>query len=174
MSKNKKRGGRGGLRVGGLENIGKLLAQAPEAHAPAPTPKPAGPTLESIVAKTVEAGGFSCGDAKFIGAAVREALNLGHAMAVGQNNMVEDLLKQQYAARTALTMPAVVAAIMEQTGIDSLVLDLDAVSTVFSRCRLEHDTLEAVGHASTIEYMLVYLADTPLKDELMSGLRSQP
>lgn len=170
MSKNK-RGGRGGLRVSGLENIGKLVARAPEAVAPAPTPKVHGITAESIVTKTLSNlrsfGGGSAGEAisveahnlAIIGAAVREALNLGHSMAVGQNSAVEELVKKQYDARTALTMPAVVAAIMEQTGIDSLVLDLDAVGTVFKRCRLEHDTLEAVGHPNTMEYSLVYLAD---------------
>lgn len=164
MSKNK-RGGRGGLRVSGLENIGKLVARAPEAHAPAPTPKPHGITAESIIRKTVgklvnlprDVDNGAVG--KYVKAAVTEALNLGHSMAVGQNSAVEELLKKQYDARTALTMPAVVAAIMEQTGIDSLVLDLDAVGTVFKRCRLEHDTLEAVGHPNTMEYSLVYLAD---------------
>lgn len=174
-------------RVKGLSNLATLMVRAPETIAQ-PAPKREVNTQESIVRKTVEAvvghvnkfdndiGDFNAFE-RFIGAAVREAFNLGHASAVGQNNMVEDLLKQQYRARTELTMPAVVAAVMEQTGQDTMLLDLDMVATVFSRCRLEHDTLAEAGHPNTMEYSLIYLADDgkkALTEELLHGLRRQP
>lgn len=156
--------------VKGLANIATLIARAPDALAPAPTPKAHGITAESIIAKTVgrlvslprDVDNGAVG--KYVKAAVTEALNLGHSMAVGQNNMVEDLLKKQYDARTALTMPAVVAAIMEQTGQDTLVLDMDALATVFSRCRIEHDSMDDVGQPNTLEYRLHYLADAGAGD----------
>ncbi len=159
-------------RVKGLANIGALISRAPEAIAPPAEPKGHGITLDGIFDKTIgnmlvmapptAREAFKPEVSRILKAALREAFNLGHAAAVGQNNMVDELLAKQYDARTSLTMPAVVAAVMEQTGMDTLVLDLDAVGTVFTRCRLEHDTLADVGHPSTLEYRLIYRADEGL------------
>lgn len=148
--------------VKGLANIAALVL--PVAVAAAPKPAPAKNTAEGIVAKTVEAGGFSCGDAKLIGAAVREAMNLGHALAVNQNSMVEELLEKQYKARTDLTMPAVVAAVMEQLGMSEMLLDLDNVATVFTRCRLEQSLVDESVAKNYIDYKLRYLADDAAGD----------
>jgi hypothetical protein len=74
---------------------------------------------------------------KIVTAAVREAFNAGHANALDQNSMVEELLKKQYNARTELTLPVAAMAIMEQTGLSDILLDMDAVASVSSRCRIE-------------------------------------
>lgn len=86
----------------------------------------------------------------YLKAGLREAYNLGHADALEQNSQVERLLEQQYEARTRVTMPAVVAAVMEQTGMSKLTIDLDKVGTVFQRNRIEH----TLSDANVIEYTL--------------------
>lgn len=137
------------MSVNGLQNIGALIGRA---DLPTQAPKKSTRnTIEQIVAKTVENGGFSCGDARLIGAAAREAYNLGHADALEQNSAVEKLLEQQYEARTKVTMPAVAAAIMEQQGLTSMTMDLALMATVFDRTKITY-TLDA--ETNVIEYNL--------------------
>ena len=143
------------VSVTGLQNIGKLMERNSAAIAK-PAEKPTEyAKRQAIVKKTVEAAGFSCGDARFIDAAVREAYNAGHADAFAQSQAVDALLDKQYKARTNLTMPAVVAAVMEQTGMGALLLDLDDVATVFDRCQIDYSVQNNV-----IEYSLSFKSDT--------------
>lgn len=80
--------------------------------------------------------------ATYLNAALREAHSLGHAEALEQNSEVERLLEKQYEARTKVTMPAVVAAVMEQSGLASMTMDLALMATVFQRQKIEY-TLDA-------------------------------
>jgi hypothetical protein len=130
--------------INGLANIGLLVAGAALRAAP-PKPKEAD-VKAAIIKKTVGAMPNHLDptsprtvDAvqRIVTAAVREAFNAGHANALDQNHMVEELLKQQYKTRTELTLPVAAMAIMEQSGMSSLLLDLDAVATVNDRCRVE-------------------------------------
>lgn len=78
----------------------------------------------------------------YINAGIRDAYNLGHAEALEQNNQVEKLLENQYAVRTRVTTPAVVCAVMEQLGTESMTLDLGRMATVFDRLDIQY-TLDA-------------------------------
>lgn len=149
------------LRVNGLANIGQFMARVPASTAPTAPPKK---SAEAIIAKTMNAiplGATGCKPEieRIFTAAIREALNLGHALALAQNDMVEALLNKQYDARTALTLPAAVAAIMEQTGMSELTLDLSAVATVFDRCKLDMAANAVDEHGDIIEYKLRHTAD---------------
>jgi hypothetical protein len=157
--------------VKGLENIASLIVPVAAAAAPEDLKKPKHLNTEVIINKTMNnlkqfvngsATDLTIVDAhnrKIVTAAVREALNLGHALAVGQNDMVEKLLEQQYKARTDLTVPVVVAAVMEQLGMTELLLDLGNLSTVFTRCRLEQSMVDESVAKDYIDYRLRYLAD---------------
>jgi hypothetical protein len=135
--------------IKGLANIGLLVAGAALRAAP-PKPKEAD-VKAAIIKKTLGAMPNTLDASKphvisqverIVTAAVREAFNAGHANALDQNHMVEELLKKQYKARTELTLPVAAMAIMEQTGLSDITLDLDAVATVSSRCRIEMQSME--------------------------------
>jgi hypothetical protein len=149
------------LSVKGLANIGQFMSRVPTANV---DPTPPKDSKEAIIAKTVNA--MPLGAAvhrtdveRVVAAAVREAFNLGHAAALAQNDMVEQLLNKQYEARTALTLPAAVAAIMEQTGQDELILDLTAVATVFDRVKLDMAVNPVDEKGDLVEYKLTHFAD---------------
>lgn len=168
MNSRKKIDGDSGKRspqksVKGLENLKSLVLPVMLAQKVAPAEQPKREGADAIIAKTVAklAEGTAASPkylAPIIAAMVREAVNLGHAMAVGQNDMIEDLLAKQYKARTDLTMPVVIAAVMEQLGMQEMMIDLDTLATVFSRCRIEQNMLESDDHNAII-YKLRYLAD---------------
>lgn len=75
-------------------------------------------------------------------AGLREAYNLGHAEALAQGSEVDKMLDKQYEARTALLTPTVVCAVMEQSGLSSMTLDLARMATVFERMDIQY-TLDA-------------------------------
>lgn len=131
-------------RVKGLANIGTLMARNPDAVKPVPTAQPqAKVSRDAICQRTIgNLQGITLDQhqgvmRRIVEAAIREGYNAGHAAAFEQNGAVEKLLEQQYEARTKLTLPAAVAGIMEQLGMDELHLELDALSTVFTRQRIE-------------------------------------
>lgn len=131
------------LSVTGLANIASLLTKADLEPQPVRVPGKPRATQTTIAQKTIDALPIRAqGDDPSIGrivvAAVREAYNLGHADAMVQSETVDALLKQQYDARTKLTMPAVVAAVMEHLGTSELVMHLPTVATVFDRNRIEY------------------------------------
>jgi hypothetical protein len=86
----------------------------------------------------------------YLKAGLRDAYNLGHADALDQNSQVERLLEKQYDARTKVTMPAVVAAVMEQMGLTSMTMDLALMATVFQRNQITY----TVTDENVIEYMM--------------------
>jgi hypothetical protein len=151
------------MSVNGLANIGAFMSRVPTANV---DPAPPKSSQEAIVAKTVDnvreaysKPGAGITIERCVAAAVREAFNLGHAAALAQNDMVEQLLKKQYDARTQLTLPAALAAIMEQIGMDELILDLTAVSTVFDRCKIDMAVNPVDEQGDLIEYKLTHFAD---------------
>lgn len=142
------------VSVTGLQNIGKLMERNAAAIA-----KPAEKVdvLRAIVDKTIPGimdmsrAHRNVNDADTtrksiearIAAAVREAFNAGHGEAFAQSQVVDAMLDKQYKARTNLTMPAVVAAVMEQTGMHKLSMTLEGVATVFDRCKIEYHVAQA-------------------------------
>lgn len=163
------------ISVNGLANIGQLIARNPDAAKVEPPKSELQKKVDraAIVDKTLgNLHGGAAGSANqamkvethnlaVLQAAVRDAYNLGHKDALDQNGAVEAMLDQQYKDRTALTLPAAMAAFMEQCGLTSLLLDLPAVATVFSRVRLVtviHNT-EDPDDAGVIEYTLHHLSD---------------
>lgn len=149
------------MSVKGLANIGALLERGDLPKAPAPAPKRDRRTLEQIEARTHEKivasiqGNERCSASNLVGhylkAALREAYNSGHADALDQNGAVEALLEQQYDARTRLTTPAVVAAVMEQLGSTEMTLDLSMFATVFERKKIDF----SVSDQDVITYTLI-------------------
>jgi len=147
------------MSVKGLANIGALLDRSDAPKAPAVLPKRR--DTEQIYARTHEKivasiqGNERCSASNLVGhylkAALREAYNLGHADALDQNGAVEALLNKQYQARTELTTPAVVAAIMEQLGKETMTLDLAMFGTVFDRKKIDF----SVSDQDVIEYTLI-------------------
>lgn len=141
-----------GMSVSGLANIGSLIGRADLPTAPPKNAAASRRTKEQIVTKTL--GYFGEGSAalyrRYIEAAVRDAYNLGHADALDQNSAVEKLLEKQFDARTKVTMPAVVAGVMEQQGLSSMTLDLAMMSTVFDRLNIEY----TLSDEDVIEYMV--------------------
>lgn len=137
------------VSINGLANIGKLLGRA---DAPKEAPKRERRDLNGISAHTQEKiyaalppramGSIDHTHKVLIGhylnAALKEANNLGHAEALEQNGQVERLLEKQYEARTRVTTPAVVCAIMEQSGLSSMTLDMAQLATVFQRCGIDY------------------------------------
>lgn len=134
------------VSVHGLQNIGMLLGRA---DAPKEAPKRERGTKDDIESATLEKIHAAVGPAvtmssqmslvrSFVKAAVRNAYNLGHAEALEQNSSVERLLEKQYEARTRVTTPAVVCAIMEQSGLSSMTLDMAQLATVFQRCDIQY------------------------------------
>lgn len=153
---------RKGMSVNGLANIGQILQRNPEAAKPE-APKKVRDTIDSIVEKTLSSvplGSTACNLRTYVTAAVRAGYNLGHADAFDQNGAVENLLRQQYEARTMLTLPTAVAAIMEQVGMESMMLDLDQVATVFNRVRLVTESLDD----NSVQYTLTHQADEAAPD----------
>lgn len=141
------------VSINGLQNIGKLLGRA---EAPQEAPKRERRTLNGIFNHTrekIEAATGLSPDGRpqtddfrakrellktYINASIREAHALGHAEALEQNSSVERLLEKQYEARTRVTAPAVVCAIMEQSGLSSMTLDMAQMATVFQRCDIDY------------------------------------
>lgn len=141
------------VSINGLQNIGKLLGRA---DAPQESPKRERRTLNGIFNHTrekIEAATGLSPDGRpqtddfrakrellktYINASIREAHALGHAEALEQNSSVERLLEKQYEARTRVTTPAVVCAIMEQSGLSSMTLDMVQMATVFQRCDIDY------------------------------------
>ena len=134
------------VSINGLQNIGKLLGRA---DAPKEAPNRTRGTKEGIAKITAEKiiAQVDVGDPRgaaanmvrhYVEAGIREAYNLGHAEALEQNGQVERLLEKQYEARTRVTTPAVVCAIMEQSGLSSMTLDMAMLATVFERCDIDY------------------------------------
>lgn len=76
--------------------------------------------------------------ANYLGAGLREAYNLGHAEALAQSGEVDKMLDKQYEVRTSLLTPTVVCAVMEQSGLSSMTLDLARMATVFDRMDIQY------------------------------------
>nr|DAI87217.1 MAG TPA: hypothetical protein [Caudoviricetes sp.] len=134
------------VSVHGLQNIGALLGRA---DAPKAAPKRERSTVEGIANITAEKiiAQVDVGDPRgaaanmvrhYIKAGIRDAYNLGHAEALGQNSAVDKLLEKQYETRTRVTTPAVVCAVMEQSGLSSMTLDMAMMATVFERCDIDY------------------------------------
>lgn len=134
--------------VHGLQNIGKLLARGDIAPAP---PNREKRDINGIFNQTREktmaaippmvASDHVKHRALFetyLLAGIRDAYNLGHADALAQNSAVDKMLEKQYETRTRVTMPAVVCAVMEQTGLSSMTLDMAQMATVFERCDIDY------------------------------------
>jgi hypothetical protein len=149
--------------VKGLANIAQLLNQG-GVLAAAPAPKRERRDTNDIFAKTRDKIDAALGlleDGKFepakvslfenyLKAAIRESYNLGHADALDQNGEVERLLDKQYQKRTEVTMPAVVAGVMEQLGLTSMTLDLAHLATVFERNQITY----TISGEDVIEYTM--------------------
>jgi len=141
------------VAVKGLANIGQLLNRADLVKAPT-APKRNRRDLDQIHTRTMEkikaAIHFGANItptqidliSNFVRASIRESYNGGHADALDQNSAVEKLLEKQYEARTQTTMPAVVAAVMEQRSLSSMTLDLAELATVFQRHRIDYTVSE--------------------------------
>lgn len=136
--------------VKGLANIGALLDRAEiPAESPAPTRERRDingifhHTREKIMAAIppMVASDHVSHRAlfeTFLLAGLRDSYNLGHAEALEQNGSVEKLLIEQYRVRTEVTMPAVVCGIMEQSGLESMTLDMARMATVFDRLDVDY------------------------------------
>lgn len=145
--------------VKGLANIAQLLNRGDLAVAPA-APKRERRDTNDISTRTAEklhaAVGHIASDSQmvliqgYVRAAVRDAYNLGHADALDQNSQVERLLEKQYQKRTEVTMPAIVAGVMEQLGLSSMTLDLAHLASVFDRNQISY----VVSDADVIEYTM--------------------
>ena len=145
--------------VKGLANIAQLLNRGDLAVAPA-APKRERRDANDITVRTAEklhaAVGHIASDSQmvliqgYVKAAVRDAYNLGHADALDQNSQVERLLEKQYQKRTEVTMPAVVAGVMEQMALTSMTLDLAHLATVFERNQITY----TVSDEDVIEYTM--------------------
>lgn len=168
MAKNER-----GLRVKGLAGIAALLAQAPATASLEKSQVQVKIDQRAIVEKTLEnlkcfvngsAGEMPVVQAhneRVLKAAVREAYNLGHGDALDQNGMADALLEEKYGERMKLTIPVAVASIMEHVGLSTLVLDVNALSTVFERCNLDfvaHE-IDEDNKRDWIEYTLTHKAD---------------
>lgn len=137
------------VSINGLANIGKLLGRA---EAPQEAPKRERRDVNGIFHHTREklfaamplgaAGSMTTATKAlmetYLLAGLRDAQALGHAEALEQNSSVERLLEKQYEARTRVTTPAVVCAIMEQSGLSSMTLDMALLATVFNRCEIDY------------------------------------
>ena len=161
--------------VNGLANIAALLNRSDiPLHQPAP--KRERRDLNGISAHTQEKiyaalplGAMGSIDhshkvliGHFLNSALRDAYNLGHAEALGQGSEVERLLEQQYETRTRVTTPAVVGAMMEQLGMESMVFDLARMATVFERLNIQY-TLDADADLMTYTVRPIGgFADAPL------------
>ena len=156
------------ISVTGLQNIGALIQRNAATIPPKPVDKAdAYAKRRAIVEKTMGkmpalkvhnmVPGWHEALRTFIDAAVREAWDASHADALMQNQVVEAILNKQYETRNNLTMPAVVAAVMEQSGMSTMVLDLEAVATVFDRTQLDYDVA-----GTTVAYSLRFGADRSL------------
>jgi hypothetical protein len=155
------------LRVNGLANLASLMVRNPDVLKQAATPvKPPKESRDAICQRTIgNLQGLTLNQhqgvmRRIVEAAVREAYNAGHAAALVQNGAVEDALSQQNEARTRYTLPTAVAAIMEHIGMDELVLDLDAVASVFKRNRIEFKVVDAdEGNPQYAHYKMFALID---------------
>jgi hypothetical protein len=143
--------------VKGLANIAQLLNQGGVLAAAAPAPKRERRTADQIAGRTYEKLKAAMSNLpqsqqdmviSYVKAGLRESYNVGHADALDQNSEVERLLDKQYQKRTEVTMPAVVAGVMEQLGLSSMVLDLALMATVFDR----HKITYTLSDENVIEY----------------------
>lgn len=151
------------LSVKGLANIGQLMQRNPDVINPHPTKSQVQKKMDraAIVQKTVTAliphmeRTVTAQITHIVEAAVRNGADLGHNEALDQNGAVEAMLEKQFAERNKLAVPAVVAAVMEQLGMTSLVLDLPHVATIFKRSKLTWNMTDN----GMIEYRLEHNAD---------------
>jgi len=145
MSKNK-------VSVKGLQNIGAILGRS---DAPQPAPNREKRDINGIInhtrAKVEAAAGLAPNGREqiiafksqrellktYITAGIREAYSVGHADALAQGSEVDKMLDKQYEVRTSLLTPTVVCAVMEQSGLSSMSLDLARMATVFERCDVQ-------------------------------------
>jgi uncharacterized protein (DUF1778 family) len=154
--------------VSGLANIAALLNKAEFEARPEGKPTQ---TQASIVDKTRLAITYTNAvtapdlqklheqNRRAIEAGIREAYNLGHADATALNAVVLELTERQYEDRTRFGMPAVMAAVMEQTGENIMLLELGAAATVFQRNRIDFTVDERAG-SMVAEFVLHALDDT--------------
>jgi hypothetical protein len=156
--------------VKGLANIGALLDRGVPA-APATAPKRERRDTSQIFQRTREKiyAAIPLGanlDPKhkalietYLKGAIGEAYNCGHADALEQNSAVESLLDKQYEARTKLTLPTAVAAIMEQRGLATMTLDLEQVATVFERQHIDFSVAIVDESTSIVDYRLTPIGE---------------
>lgn len=141
--------------VSGLANIGVLLQGQSNYAKPAPAAR--SHNLQGIALHTARKllDADQSEHARLVSAAVKEAYNAGHAEGLAQGSAVETLLNAQYDSRTRMLVPTVVAAIMDQLGMQEMTLDLNAVSTTFKRVALNF----SLSDAGVVEYKL-----TPIEE----------
>lgn len=156
-----------GHSVKGLANIGMLMSRGDLPKQAPPEPKRERRTHVQIHDRTMEKVGAALSHLpgmtatqinlieNYVRAGLRDSYNCGHADALEQNSAVEALLEQQYQSRTRLTMPAVVAGVMEQQGLSSMTLDLAHMATVFKRCNFDYK----ISEQDVIEYVLHPVGD---------------
>lgn len=139
----------------GLHSIASVLGRSEATADPKWEPKPNRQrgTTEGIAKITADKiiASVDVGDPRgaaanmihhFVKAGIRDAYNLGHAEALAQGSEVDKMLDKQYEVRTSLLTPTVVCAVMEQSGLSSMSLDLARMATVFERCDVQY-TLDA-------------------------------
>lgn len=149
-----------GLSVKGLANIGTILdrGELPVMEAPK-ADKPMTPLAiaQRAWAATQHGTHIELRKDGFF-AAVQDAYQQGRSEGLAQSGHMEKLLNEQYASRISGLVPAVVAAVMEQIGMTELVLDMDAVKTVFNRCAIDYTG--SIGVAGDfVTYKLAFKAD---------------
>lgn len=176
----------------GLHSIASVLGRSEATADPKWEPKPNRQrgTTEGIAKITADKiiASVDVGDPRgaaanmihhFVKAGIRDAYNLGHAEALAQGSEVDKMLDKQYEVRTSLLTPTVVCAVMEQSGLSSMSLDLARMATVFERCDVQY-TLDADTNimSYTMRPVSVFgaaLADAPheIADELEADIRHQ-
>lgn len=158
----------------GLHSIASVLGRSEATADPKWEPKPSRQrktfadtlaiTVEKMEALAPQADKMLLG--RYLHAGLRDAYNLGHAEALAQSGEVDKMLDKQYEARTALLTPTVVCAVMEQSGMSSMTLDLARMQTVFERMDIQY-TLDADTNIMT------YTA-RPIGTDFVSGPYGQP
>ena len=147
-----------------LRNADPGLANATDrAGIPLTDPAPQGDTVVSILRKAmVDAAGFSEsseGMRKVLHQAISSAYTLGTVQAKNEHAAIHEAAQQTYESRQAFTLPAAVAAIMDQTGMTELTLDMHAVASVFTRCSIDYRLCTGVDGRNDVHYKLSYFAD---------------
>lgn len=89
---------------------------------------------------------------------IQDAYELGKKHGTREAALALTTIGEVNDKRAAHLLPACVAAIMEQSGITTMNLDLVAVATVFSRCTIDSSMGAAEG-LSIVQYRLGHKAD---------------